>query len=74
MEENMEVPQKLNMKLSYNTEIILLMIYSRKAKNANLNRQFNSYSEHLCSQQLKGGNNCPLTGERIHRMLYRPIM
>ena len=50
MEENMEVPQKLNMKLSYNTEIILLMIYSRKAKNANLNRQFNSYSEHLCSQ------------------------
>ena len=74
MEENMEVPQKLNMKLSYNTEIIVLMIYSRKAKNANLNRQFNLYSEHLCLQQLKGGNNCPLTDERIHRMLYRPIM
>ena len=33
-----------------------------------------SYSEHLCSQQLKGGNNCPLTDERIHRMLYRPII
>lgn len=49
MEENTEVTQKLN-KLSYNTEIIVLMIYSRKAKNANLNRQFNSYSEHLCSQ------------------------
>ena len=40
MEENTKVPQKLNKKLSYNTEIILLRIYSRKTKNANLNGQF----------------------------------
>ena len=30
MEENMDIPQKLNMKLEYNTAIILLRIYSKK--------------------------------------------
>ena len=52
-----------------------ILCVSEKTKNTNLNRQFlHSYSQLLCPQYLKGGNNCPLTYEQIHRMLYRPIM
>ena len=33
MEENTEIPQKLNMTLAYNTAITLLRIHSRKLKH-----------------------------------------
>ena len=71
MEENTEVPQKLNMTLAYNTTISLLRIHSRKLKH--------KLEQTICTLIFTAAMFTiakrweQLTDEQTHSMLHRPI-